>query len=59
MLGELSGVAKIYLVSGYTDMRRSIDMLDYKNEPESILEDLMPWSEMMQETCSLNNHSEI
>lgn len=34
-------------------------MLDYKNEPESILEDLMPWSEMMQETCSLNNHSEI
>ena len=34
-------------------------MLDYKNEPESILEDLMPWSEMMHETCSLNNHSEI
>lgn len=27
MLGELSGVAKIYLVSGYTDMRRSIDGL--------------------------------
>lgn len=34
-------------------------MLDYKNEPESILEDLMPWSEMKYETCSLNNHSEI
>lgn len=34
-------------------------MLDYKNEPESILEDLMPWSEMMPETCSLNKHSEI
>lgn len=27
MLGELSGVAKIYLVSGYTNMRRSIDGL--------------------------------
>lgn len=34
-------------------------MLDYKNEPESILEDLMLWSEMMQKTCNLNNHSEI
>ena len=34
-------------------------MLDYKNEHERILDDLMPWSEMMQETCSLNNHSEI
>lgn len=31
-------------------------MLDYKNEPESILEDLMPWSEMMQKTCNLNTH---
>ena len=27
MLGDLSGVAKIYLVCGYTDMRRSIDGL--------------------------------
>lgn len=27
MLGELSGVAKIYLVTGYTDMRKSIDGL--------------------------------
>lgn len=27
VLGDLSGVAKIYLVSGYTDMRRSIDGL--------------------------------
>ena len=34
-------------------------MLDYKNGPESILEDLMSWSEMMHETCSINNHSEI
>lgn len=34
-------------------------MLNYKNEPESILEDLMPWSEMMQETCNLNKHSTI
>ena len=34
-------------------------MLDYKNEPESILEDLMSWSEMMHETCSINNHLEI
>lgn len=34
-------------------------MLDYKNESKSILEDLMLWSEMMYETCSLNTHSEI
>ena len=27
MLGELSGVAKIYVVCGHTDMRRSIDGL--------------------------------
>jgi len=27
VLGDLSGVAKIYLVCGYTDMRRSIDGL--------------------------------
>lgn len=27
MLGDLSGVAKIYLVTGYTDMRKSIDGL--------------------------------
>ena len=27
MLGELSGVAKIYLVTGRTDMRKSIDGL--------------------------------
>jgi len=27
MLGDLSGVAKIYVVCGYTDMRRSIDGL--------------------------------
>lgn len=25
MLGELSGVEKIYLVTGYTDMRKYID----------------------------------
>ena len=31
-------------------------MLDYKNEPESILEDLMPWSDMMQDTSRLNKH---
>lgn len=30
-------------------------MLDYKNEPESILEELMPWSEAMQQSCSLNH----
>lgn len=30
-------------------------MLDYKNEPDSILEELMPWSEAMQRSCSLNN----
>lgn len=30
-------------------------MLDYKNEPDSILEDLMPWSEAIQQSCSLNN----
>jgi len=27
VLGDLSGVAKIFLVAGYTDMRRSIDGL--------------------------------
>jgi len=27
MLGDLSGVAKIYVVCGYTDMRKSIDGL--------------------------------
>ena len=27
MLGDLSGVNKIYLVVGYTDMRKSIDGL--------------------------------
>ena len=27
MLGELSGVAKIYMITGYTDMRKSIDGL--------------------------------
>lgn len=27
MLGDLSGVQKIYLVTGYTDMRKSIDGL--------------------------------
>ena len=27
MLGELSGVAKIYLVTGFTDMQKSIDGL--------------------------------
>lgn len=27
MLGELSGVAKIYIITGRTDMRRSIDGL--------------------------------
>jgi hypothetical protein len=29
-------------------------MLDYKNEPNSILDELMPWSETMQKTCGLN-----
>lgn len=29
--------------------------LDYKNEPDSILEELMPWSEAMQKSRSLNN----
>ena len=27
MLGDLSGVSKIFLVTGYTDMRKSIDGL--------------------------------
>lgn len=30
-------------------------MPDYNNEPDSILEELMPWSEAMQQSCSLNN----
>ena len=29
-------------------------MLDYKKEPDSILEELMPWSEAMQKSCGLN-----
>lgn len=33
-------------------------MLDYKNEPESIIEDLLPWSERMQQSCSLNNNKD-
>ena len=41
MLGELSGVAGIYMVTGYTDMRKSIDGLmaiismNYKLDPYS------------------------
>ena len=31
-------------------------MLDYKNEPECIIEDLMPWSDAMQQLCSINNN---
>lgn len=27
MLGDLSGVRKIYLITGYTDMRKQIDEL--------------------------------
>ncbi|PWJ51567.1 transposase domain-containing protein [Faecalicatena contorta] len=30
-------------------------MLDYKNEPDSILEELMPWSETMKQFCRLDN----
>lgn len=30
-------------------------MLDYKNELDSILEELMPWSETIQKSCSLDN----
>jgi hypothetical protein len=30
-------------------------MLDYKNEPDSIMEELMPWSDAMQKSCGLNN----
>ena len=40
---------RLYLESVITSM------LDYKNEPDSILEELMPWSEAMQQSCSLNN----
>lgn len=29
-------------------------ILDYKNEPDSILEELMPWSETMKESCGLD-----
>lgn len=31
-------------------------MLDYKNEPECIIEDLMPWSDTMQQLCNMNNN---
>jgi len=30
-------------------------MLDYKNEPDSILGELMPWSDAIQKSCGLNN----
>jgi len=29
-------------------------MLDHKNEPDSILEELMPWSDAIQKSCGLN-----
>lgn len=41
MLGEISGIAKIYIVTGFTDMRKSIDGLmaivqySYKLDPYS------------------------
>ena len=41
MLGELSGIAKIYIVTGFTDMRKSIDGLmaiikyNYRLDPYS------------------------
>ena len=31
MLGDVSGLEKIYIVCGYTDMRKSIDGLDRKS----------------------------
>lgn len=33
-------------------------MLDYKNGPDSIIEDLMPWSDAIQHSCSLNNNKD-
>ena len=33
-------------------------MPDYKNEPESI-EELMPWSEMIQQRCRIKSKSEV
>lgn len=41
MLGDISGAANIYIVTGYTDMRKSIDglcaivMEQLKEEPDS------------------------
>ena len=33
-------------------------MPDYKNEPEGI-EELMPWSDMIQQRCGLNQKVEV
>ena len=37
MLGDVSGLEKIYIVCGYTDMRKSIDGLS------TVIEDQLRW----------------
>lgn len=34
-------------------------MLDYKNEPDGILEELMPWSDTIQKICSLEKNGNL
>ena len=36
MLGDISGAANIYIITGYTDMRKSTDGLCHHNVPAAV-----------------------
>ena len=40
MLGDISGLEKIYIVCGYTDMRKSIDGCIFRKNCASVPEEL-------------------